>query len=99
MRARGLLLVPVLLLAGCSDPPSSPAEQYGDGYRFGQDGIPSGHVGVPTSDDDTAGADSECGEHAETEGVTPFPPSDQWMAGCVDGALGRPRAADPTQRP
>jgi hypothetical protein len=87
-RVRGLLALPALLLAGCSDPPSSPADQYREGYRFGQQ-APAAHVGVPAAPGDTAGADAECGEHAETDGIEPFPPPAEWMAGCVDGALGR----------
>ncbi|WP_328397748.1 hypothetical protein OHS70_15330 [Streptomyces sp. NBC_00390] len=84
----------VLLLAGCSAAPS-PAEQYEDGYRYGRDEIPDGHVGTPSSQDDLAGADAECGEHAETDGVEPFPPTADWMNGCQDGARGLPPSPYP----
>ncbi|GGW62303.1 hypothetical protein GCM10010381_54280 [Streptomyces xantholiticus] len=88
----------LLLVAGCAD---SPAEPYQEGYRFGQGG-PAAHLGTPTSADNTAGtgaAESECGEHAETDGVEPFPPSQDWMAGCIDGALGRPASPSTTRQP
>ncbi|MEU0396367.1 hypothetical protein ABZ208_26955 [Streptomyces sp. NPDC006208] len=62
-----------LLLAGCPAAPS-PAEQYEDGCRYGRDEIPDGHVGTPSSQDDRAGADAECGEHAETDGWSPSRP-------------------------
>ncbi|MFF3321249.1 hypothetical protein [Streptomyces sp. NPDC002889] len=85
-----------LLLAGCSDTPS-PAERYREGYRYGRDEIPDGHVDDATSPADTAGeagADAECGEHAETDGIEPFPPSEAWTAGCRDGARGLPPSWD-----
>ncbi|WP_455352366.1 hypothetical protein [Streptomyces sp. SYSU K217416] len=104
-RARAWLLLPVLLLAAsCAEPPS-PVEQYREGYHYGRgDGGPDGHVDDtpapadpaaedPAGDEDSA-ADSECGEHAESDGIQPFPPSKDWMAGCRDGALGRPSAED-----
>ncbi|KIF74950.1 hypothetical protein QR77_15275 [Streptomyces sp. 150FB] len=85
-----LLLSPLLLVSGCK---GVYAQQYEKGYRFGQGG-PAGHLGDPTSFDNTGAAKSECDEHAEALEVET---SQQWMAGCVDGALGRP-AAPPTSR-
>ncbi|MET8570167.1 hypothetical protein [Streptomyces sp. NPDC004783] len=76
----------LLLTAACAGEAESIAEQYDRGYRFGQ-GLPATHLGNPTASDDTAAADSECGEHAVTDGMEATKP---WMAGCIDGALGRP---------
>ena len=81
-----LLLSPLLLVSGCK---GTLREQYEKGYRFGQEG-PAGHLGDPTSFDRTGAAKSECSEHADALGVKT---SEKWMAGCIDGALGRP--ADP----
>jgi hypothetical protein len=85
-----LLLSPLLLVSGCK---GTLVEQYEKGYRFGQGG-PAGHLGDPTSFDETGAAGLECADHAEALGVKTSP---KWMAGCIDGALGRP-AAPPKYR-
>ncbi|MEU1183143.1 hypothetical protein ABZ464_36995 [Streptomyces sp. NPDC005820] len=85
-----LLVFPLLLVSGCK---GRYAEQYEEGYRFGQGG-PARHLGDPTSFDNTGAAGAECVEHAEALDVET---SQNWMAGCIDGALGRP-AAPPTSR-
>ncbi|MFD3520849.1 hypothetical protein [Streptomyces sp. NPDC058653] len=64
---------------------------YADGYTFGRDKGPAGHLGGADATD-TGAATSECGEHAETDGVRT---NDDWTAGCVDGALGLPRRPPP----
>ncbi len=79
----------LVLLAGCSDEPSD-VEQYEQGYRFGRDEIPDGHVEHVTDPADAVHAESECAEHAETDGVEPFPPTDAWRKGCTHGASGLP---------
>lgn len=93
------LLLPVLLLVllGCGGSPDSDAEQYRKGYRYAQ-GAPAAHVGIPAAGESTAGAEAECGEHAETDGAEPFPPSRAWRAGRVDSARGRPAAPPEDQR-
>ncbi|MEV8354869.1 hypothetical protein ACFVTT_29675 [Streptomyces niveus] len=87
---RPLLLLGVLLLAalaaltlwGRRETPG-----YADGYTFGRDKGPAGHLGGADASD-TGAARSECGEHAGTDNVEP---NESWMAGCVDGALRLPR--------
>lgn len=61
---------------------------YADGYTFGRDKGPAGHLGSADASD-TGAATSECAEHAETDGVETNKP---WMTGCVDGALGLPKS-------
>lgn len=88
LRPLGLLLVPALVLLaalvlrGRSDEPG-----YSDGYTFGRDEGPAGHLGGADASD-TGAAESECGEHAETDGVET---NEAWMSGCVDGALRLPK--------
>ncbi|MFC8825273.1 hypothetical protein ACFT9I_07940 [Streptomyces sp. NPDC057137] len=77
-----LVLLTALALRGRGDEPG-----YAEGYAFGRDKGPRGHLGGADASD-TGAAQSECGEHAETDGVTT---NDVWMAGCVDGALGLPK--------
>lgn len=62
---------------------------YAEGYTFGRDKGPAGHLGGADAYD-TGAARSECGEHAQTDGVET---NEAWMAGCVDGALGLPEKA------
>ncbi len=80
-----LLAAPLVLVAGCA---GSPGDQYEKGYHFGR-GLPATHLGNPVNASSAydGAARSECGEHAETDGVKT---TEDWMSGCVDGALGRP---------
>ncbi|MGV9345690.1 hypothetical protein ACWDSD_12915 [Streptomyces spiralis] len=80
-----LLTASLVLVAGCA---GDPGDQYEKGYHFGR-GLPATHLGNPVNASSTydGAASSECGEHAETDGVKI---TEDWMAGCVDGALGRP---------
>ncbi|MFI6083256.1 hypothetical protein ACIBBB_20135 [Streptomyces sp. NPDC051217] len=78
-----LVVLTALALRGRSEEPG-----YADGYTFGRDKGPAGHLGGADASDRGA-AESECGEHAETDGVET---NADWMAGCVDGALRLPEA-------
>ncbi|MFD5114128.1 hypothetical protein ACFWNG_17725 [Streptomyces sp. NPDC058391] len=84
-RRRGaalLILVPLLTLGACAESEErSPAEIYEDGYLFGRDEGPAKHLSG--TDIDRGVAESECGEHAETDGVKTSP---IWMDGCTDAA-------------
>ncbi|WP_405795808.1 hypothetical protein [Streptomyces sp. NBC_01506] len=82
------MLLSALALNACA---GEPALGYADGYAFGRDEGPRGHLGGADASD-TGAAASECGEHAETDGVKT---NDLWTAGCVDGALGLPEAPPP----
>ncbi|MFF2185744.1 hypothetical protein [Streptomyces sp. NPDC058155] len=53
--------------------------------------MPPGRLGGADASDGGA-AESECGEHAETDGVET---NAAWMAGCVGGALRLPEAPPP----
>jgi hypothetical protein len=77
--------LPATALVSCTEEKAPPAT-YEDGYRFGKEEGPAAHLGG-AGPEDTDAADSECGEHAESDGVTTSP---EWDAGCVDGALGLP---------
>ncbi|MGW6512383.1 hypothetical protein ACWGCP_33540 [Streptomyces niveus] len=77
-----LVVLTALTLRGQRETPG-----YADGYTFGRDKGPAGHLGGADASD-TGAATSECGEHAETDGVET---NESWMAGCVDGALRLPR--------
>lgn len=79
-----LVLLSALALRACSD---ESAPGYSEGYVFGRDEGPAGHLGGADASDGGA-AESECGEHAETDGVET---NAAWMAGCVDGALRLPK--------
>lgn len=76
-------LLTALTLRGRGDEPG-----YAQGYDFGRDKGPRGHLGEADASD-TGVATSECGEHAETDGVET---NKSWMAGCVAGALGLPKS-------
>lgn len=80
-----VLLSALALKAWTDEPPLG----YSDGYTFGRDEGPAGHLGGADASD-TGSARSECGEHAETDGVRT---NELWMAGCVDGALRLPENA------
>lgn len=81
----GVLLVVILTALALRGRGEQPG--YADGYTFGRDG-PAGHLGGADASD-TLSAQSECEEHAASDGVET---NDVWMAGCVDGALGLPKA-------
>ncbi|MDX3851174.1 hypothetical protein [Streptomyces sp. AK02-01A] len=88
--ARAALLVLSLLLSapaltGCGAE-QTPAARYEDGYRFGRDEGPAGHLGGG-GEVSLGAAESECGEHAETDGVDT---NAAWMDGCTDAARGLP---------
>ncbi|MFD3481625.1 hypothetical protein [Streptomyces sp. NPDC058665] len=76
-----LVVLTALALRGRGEAPG-----YAEGYTFGRDEGPAGHLGGADASDRGA-ATSECGEHAETDSVET---NDDWMAGCVDGALRLP---------
>ncbi|WP_330174203.1 hypothetical protein OG875_11985 [Streptomyces sp. NBC_01498] len=68
-----------------------PEPGYEDGYTFGRDKGPAGHLGGADASD-TGAAESECGEHGESDGIRV---NDRWTAGCVDGALRLPKNPPP----
>ncbi|MET4925343.1 hypothetical protein P3L51_23805 [Streptomyces sp. PSRA5] len=78
-----IALLTALVLRGVGEDPG-----YAEGYTFGRDEGPRGHLGGADASN-TGAARSECGEHAGTDGVET---NARWMAGCVDGALGLPKA-------
>lgn len=86
---RPLLLLGALLLVALTAVTlwGLDAPGYAEGYTFGRDKGPAGHLGGADASD-TGAARSECGEHAQTDGVET---NEDWMAGCVDGALRLPR--------
>lgn len=63
-----------------------PDATYSDGYRYGKESVPAEHLSVGSGTD---GAEAECGEHADSDGIAV---SDEWFRGCADGALGLPAA-------
>lgn len=83
-----VLLVAVLAALALRAWAQAPPPGYAEGYAFGRDEGPAGHLSgaEPT---DRLSARSECGEHALTDGVET---NDAWMDGCVDGALRLPKS-------
>jgi hypothetical protein len=59
---------------------------YSDGYRYGREGGPAGHVSEYATDEE---ARSECGQHAGNEGLAI---TTEWFRGCTDGVRHLPPA-------
>ncbi|MET9553146.1 hypothetical protein [Streptomyces sp. NPDC006645] len=83
-----LLVLLAALLTALTLRGRGPEPGYAEGYDFGRDKGPRGHLGG-ADPSDTGAAMSECGEHAETDGIRT---TTAWTAGCVDGALGLPKS-------